>query len=156
MGLREVQNYFREHDIKNKIILLDADTSTVALAAQALGKEPGQIAKSLAFKLKDGSAVMIVVMGTARIDNQKYKAVFGCKASMMTYDETSERTGHAVGGVCPFGVKPDVKIYLDESLKKYDVVYPAAGTPNSAVEFTVEDLQRACGGTWIDVCKDGE
>lgn len=156
MGLQEVQNYFKENDIKNEIILLDADTSTVALAAQALGKEPGQIAKSLAFKLKDDSAIMIVVMGTARIDNKKFKETFGCKASMMSYEETLERTGHGVGGVCPFGVKPDVKIYLDESLKKYDIVYPAAGTPNSAVEFTVEDLQRACGGTWIDVCKDGE
>ena len=156
MGLQEVQSYFKEHNIPNEIILLDANTSTVALAAQALGKEPGQIAKSLAFKLKDDTAVMIVVMGTARIDNKKYKETFGCKATMMSYDETLERTGHAVGGVCPFGVKPDVKIYLDESLKKYDVVYPAAGTASSAVAFALDDLQRACGGTWIDVCKDGE
>lgn len=153
MGLAEVKAYFEEKNIPNEILLLDANTATVELAAAALGREPGEIAKTLAFQLKDGSVIVIVVMGTARVDNHKYKEYFGCKATMLSFDDTLARTGHPVGGVCPFGLKPDVKIYLDESLKKYDVVYPAAGTPNSAVAFTIAELENATAGTWIDVCK---
>jgi len=156
MGLSEVQKYFEEHNIKNEILLLDANTATVDLAAKALGREPGEIAKTLSFQLKDGTPIVIVVMGTARIDNHKYKEYFGCKASMLSFDDALEKIGHPVGGVCPFGVKEGVKIYLDTSLKQYEKVFPAAGTANSAVEFTPDDLQVATGGTWIDVCKDPE
>lgn len=154
MGLSEVRSFFKERNIKNEIILLDANTATVELAAAALGKEPGEIAKTLAFELKDGSTIVVVVMGTARVDNQKYKKFFGCKASMLSLEKTAEKTGHPVGGVCPFGLKEGVRIYLDESLKKYEVVYPAAGTANSAVPFTIAELEAATGGIWVNVCKE--
>jgi len=154
MGLPEVKAYFEQHDIKNEIIIMDDNTATVDLAAAALGKEPGEIAKTLALKLKNEDVIVIVAKGTAKIDNQKFKAYFSCKASMLSYDETLEKTGHPVGGVCPFGLKEGVKVYLDQSLNDYDIVYPAAGTPHSAVEFTIADLEKATGGTWIDVCKE--
>jgi len=156
MGLAEVKKYFEEKGIKNEIILLDANTATAELAAAALGKQPGEIAKTLSFQLKDGTPIVIVVMGTARIDNHKYKGFFGCKASMLSFDDALEKIGHPVGGVCPFGVKEGVKIFLDVSLKQYETVYPAAGTANSAVAFTPDELQAATGGEWIDVCKDPE
>jgi len=156
MGLAEVQKFFKEKNITNEIILLQESSATVDLAAKALGREPGEIAKSLAFKLKDDTCIIIVVMGTARIDNHKYKETFGCKAAMLSFDETLERTGHPVGGVCPFGVPADVQVYLDESLKQYKEVLPAAGTPNSAVLFKVEDLAAAVGNHWVNVCKDPE
>ncbi len=154
MGLAEVKKYFEENNIKNEIILLDESSATVELAAKALGKEPGEIAKTLAFELKDGTPIVIVVMGTARIDNRKYKDCFGCKAAMLSFDKTLEATGHPVGGVCPFGLKEGVRVYLDESLKKYAVVYPAAGTPNSAVPFTIAELEAATRGCWVDVAKE--
>ena len=156
MGLAEVQRYFKERGITNEIILLKESSATVELAAKALGREPGEIAKTLAFRLKDGSAIVIVVMGTARIDNHKYKAQFGCKAHMMSFEETLEATTHPVGGVCPFGLPEGVKVYLDESLKRYEMIFPAAGTGNSAVGFTPDGLQAATDGIWIDVCKDEE
>ena len=156
MGLAEVKKYFEDKGITNEIILLDANTATVELAAQALGKTPGEIAKTLAFELKDGTPVVIVVMGTARVDNHKYKETFGCKAKMFSLEDTLEKIGHPVGGVCPFGVKEGVEIYLDVSLKKYEIVYPAAGTANSATPFTPDELEKATGGKWVDVCKDPE
>ena len=142
MGLAEVRKYFEEHNIKNEILLLDANTATVDLAAQALGREPGEIAKTLSFQLKDGTPIVIVVMGTARIDNHKYKEYFGCKAAMLSLEDALEKIGHPVGGVCPFGVKEGVKIYLDKSLRKYQTVFPAAGTANSAVAFTCDELEQ--------------
>jgi len=154
MGLPEVKEYFEKNNIKNEIIILDDNTATVDLAAKALGKEPGEIAKTLALKLKSDEVIVIVAKGTVKIDNHKFKEQFACKASFLSFDETLERTGHPVGGVCPFGLKEGVKIYLDESLKDYKVVYPAAGTPHSAVEFTIEDLEKATGGVWINVCKE--
>ncbi len=154
MGLKEVQDFFSDKGITNEIILLDQSSATVELAAEALGREPGEIAKTIALRLKDGTAVVIVIMGTARIDNHKYKETFGCKAKMLGFDETLEATGHPVGGVCPFGLPPEVKIYLDMSLKKYARVFPAAGTANSAVGFAIDELQAATGGTWVDVCKE--
>jgi len=156
MGLKEVQEYFAKKGIDNEIILLDADTSTVDLAAKALGKQPGEIAKSLTFLLKDGTPILILCMGTARIDNHKFKETFSCKATMIPREETENLIGHAAGGVCPFGVKEGVKIFLDESLKKYTVVYPAAGTSNSAVAFTIKELEMATDGSWVNVCKDEE
>ncbi len=156
MGLKEVQDFFAAKGIKNEIILHEESTATVELAAAALGREPGEIAKTMALQLKDGSNIVIVIMGTARIDNHKYKEYFGCKAKMLGFDETLEVTGHPVGGVCPFGLPEGVKVYLDESLKKYEMVFPAAGTTNSAVGFTIADLEAATDGTWVDVCKEPE
>lgn len=156
MGLKEVQDYFAKKGIKNEIILLEQSSATVELAAAALGRQPGEIAKTLALQLKDGTNIVIVVMGTAKIDNHKFKEYFSCKAKMLSFDDTLAVTGHPVGGVCPFGLPEGVKVYLDESLKKYETVFPAAGTGNSAVGFTLDELQAATDGVWIDVCKEPE
>ncbi len=156
MSTAIVQAWFDKKGISNKILEFQESSATVELAAQRLGCEPGMIAKTLALRLKDGGKIVIVVMGTARIDNRKYKDRFGCKAQMMSFDETLEATGHAVGGVCPFALPEDVAIYLDESLKRYATVYPAAGSANSAVAFTPDELTAATGGTWVDVCKEPE
>ena len=156
MGLKEVQDYFEKRGIKNEIILLEQSSATVELAAAALGRQPGEIAKTMALQLKDGSNIVICIMGTARIDNHKYKEFFGCKAKMLSLDETLAATGHPVGGVCPFGLPDGVKVFLDESLKKFETVFPAAGTPNSAVGFKLDELEAATDGTWIDVCKEAE
>ncbi|MDO5441074.1 MAG: YbaK/EbsC family protein [Bacillota bacterium] len=156
MGLKEVQDYFQSRGIQNEIILLNESSATVELAAKALNREPGEIAKTMALQLKDGTNIVIVIMGTARIDNRKYKDCFGCKAKMLSFDDTLAITGHPVGGVCPFGLPEGIKVYLDKSLKKYETVFPAAGTPNSAVGFSIADLEAAIDGTWIDVCKEEE
>ena len=154
MSCERVKQYFYEHNIPNEIIFLNESSATVDLAAKALGREPGEIAKSLALKLKDESVIVIVVCGTARIDNRRYKDTFMCKAQMLSHQETQSATGHPVGGVCPFALPKDVKVYLDESLKKYDEVYPAAGSANSAVRFTINELEQATGGYWIHVTQD--
>ncbi len=123
------------------------------LAAKALGVEEARIAKSLSFDVK-GRCVIIVMCGTARIDNKKFKAAFETKAKMLPLEETLERTGHPVGGVCPFAVNGDVEVYLDVSLKAFDRFYPAAGTPNSAIEMTSEAIERLTGASWIDVAQE--
>jgi prolyl-tRNA editing enzyme YbaK/EbsC (Cys-tRNA(Pro) deacylase) len=154
MSYESVQEYFDGRGIKNEIILLKESSATVELAAKALGREPGEIAKSLALRLKDGSVIVLVVCGTARIDNRRYKDAFNCKAQMLSSEETQAATGHPVGGVCPFALPEGIKVYLDESLKKYSAVYPAAGTGNSAVRFTIPELERASEGTWVHVTQD--
>lgn len=154
MGCESVKKYFNEHNIPNEIIFLKESSATVELAAKALGREPGEIAKSLALKLKDGKIIILVVCGTARIDNRRFKDTFQCKAQMLTYEETISATGHPVGGVCPFALRPEIAVYLDESLKKYDEVYPAAGSANSAVKFSIQELEHATKGTWIRVTQD--
>lgn len=153
MGLREVQEEFARKGIKNEIITFDASTATVELAAAALGREPGEIAKSMAFMLRDGSVVIVVIMGTARIDNRKFKDRFRCKAAMLSAEETAGLTGHPVGGVCPFGLPENVTVYLDESLKKYEAVYPAAGSRHNAVRFTIAELEAATGAEWVDISR---
>jgi Uncharacterized conserved protein len=154
MSYESVKQYFEEHNIPNEIILLQESSATVDLAAKALGREPGEIAKSLALRQKDGKHIILVVCGTARIDNRKYKDTFQCKAQMLSFNETLEVTGHPVGGVCPFALPDGIEVYLDESLKTYQEVFPAAGTGNSAVKFTIEQLERATGGTWVNVTQD--
>lgn len=154
MSHERVKKFFIEHNIPNEIILLKESSATVELAAKALEREPGEIAKSLALKLKDGKIIILVVCGTARIDNRKYKDTFQCKAQMLPYEETLSATGHPVGGVCPFALPEGVEVYLDESLKRYSEVYPAAGTGNSAVKFTIQELERATGGIWVNVTQD--
>lgn len=152
MGSMEVERYFAERGLDYKIRFLEQSSATVALAAEALGVAEGQIAKSLALSQPEG-VIVLVVCGTARIDNHKYKETFHCKASMLSFEETLAQTGHPVGGVCPFGLPEGVRVFLDESLKQFDIVYPAGGTPNSAIRFTPQGLQEATDGIWVDVCK---
>ena len=128
-------------------------SATVELAAQALGCEPCRIAKSLSF-LVDGHAVLVVAAGDTKVDNPRYKTQFGTKAKMLAPEEAETLVGHAVGGVCPFAVNEGVAVYLDESLKRFETVFPACGSSNSAIELTIAELERCSGYTaWVDVCK---
>lgn len=157
--MREVHNkvtdYFQQKGLPLTAIFTGEDTSTVHKAAEVLGVEDGQIAKTLAVKLADGPAVL-VAMGTARLDNRKFKDAFGVKAKMLSYEDTLAATGFAVGGVCPFALPEGVPVYLDESLRKYSFVYPAAGTADSAVKVEVARFAEFTGGSWVDVCKSEE
>jgi prolyl-tRNA editing enzyme YbaK/EbsC (Cys-tRNA(Pro) deacylase) len=156
MAIEAVREYLKKYGMEDKILEFDVSSATVELAAQALHTEGKRIAKSLTFRAGE-DAVMIVTAGDARIDNGKYKARFGCKAKMLAPDEVVELVGHAIGGVCPFGVKEGVKVYLDESLKRFETVYPACGSSNSAIELNLEQLEQLSGALeWIDVCKDWE
>ena len=153
MAYERARDYLKEKGMEDHIIIPEHSSATVAEAAEALGCEPGMIAKTLSF-LQGDKAVLILAEGMARIDNQKYKARFGCKAKMIPHDQVEELVGHDVGGVCPFGVNPDVTVYLDESLKLHSTVYPAAGTDHSAVRLTIGELEHACSSAeWVDVCK---
>ena len=154
MSLEIAKRYLEEKGYADHIIELEQSSATVALAAEALGVEEGMIAKTMSF-LQNETAVLILAEGTARIDNRKYKDGFHTKAKMIPFDDVEQYVGHAPGGVCPFGIKDGIKVYLDESLKKYDVVYPAAGNDHSAVRLTIAELEDACGNAeWVDVCKE--
>lgn len=152
MSLESVKKQFEEEKLGLKVMEMGQSTATVELAAEAIGVEPGQIAKTMALALKDKN-ILIVSKGDAKIDNRKYKEYFKTKAKMISGDEVIEITGHPVGGVCPFGLKNPLQIYLDDSLKQYDFVYPAGGAKNAAVKITLQQLQEVTKGTWIDVCK---
>jgi Cys-tRNA(Pro) deacylase len=152
MSVENVKAYFLEKDLPYKVMEFEESTETVERAAQALGVAPALIAKSLAFKVND-RAVLVVTKGVARIDNQKFKKAFQAKARMMSPDEVLEITGHPVGGVCPFGLSHPMEIYLDESLRPFERVYPAAGSRNSCIEINPEELAEVLGAPWIDVCK---
>ena len=153
MSLERARNDLKEKGLEDHIIIPDHSSATVAEAAEALGCEPGMIAKTLSF-LQGDRPVLILAEGTARIDNAKYKARFQKKAKMIPPEQVEDLIGHAVGGVCPFGVNENVTVYLDESLKLHATVYPAAGTDHSAVRLTIAELERACpGAEWIDVCR---
>ncbi|MCI7098700.1 MAG: YbaK/EbsC family protein [Lachnospiraceae bacterium] len=153
MAIEKVKEYFKKYDMEDRIQEFDVSSATVELAAEALHCEPCRIAKTLSFMAKE-QPVLIVTAGDAKIDNPKYKAQFGTKAKMLTYEEVESLTGHAVGGVCPFAVNDGLTIYLDESLKRFQTVFPACGSSNSAIELTIEELEKYSGYTaWIDVCK---
>ena len=153
MAIEVVREYLKKWDADKRSIEFDTSSATVELAALAVGCEPARIAKTLSFLVED-HAILIVAAGDAKVDNSKYKAQFHTKAKMLSPDQVTEMIGHAVGGVCPFGVKPGVEIYLDESLRRFDTVFPAAGSSNSAIELSMEELERFSGSTnWIDVCK---
>lgn len=153
MSIQRVREYFRQYGIESRIMEFDTSSATVELAAEAVGCEPARIAKTLSFKVEE-APILIVAAGDAKIDNPKYKAQFHTKAKMLTREEVTELIGHAVGGVCPFAVKEGVKIYLDESLRRFETVYPAAGSSNSAIPMTMEDLEKYSGSSqWVDVCK---
>ena len=156
MAIEAVKEYFAQFGIEDRVQEFDVSSATVELAAQALGCQPCRIAKTLSF-LVDGRAILIVAAGDAKIDNPKYKAQFDTKAKMLTPDEVVELVGHAVGGVCPFGIKEGVTVYLDRSLKRFETVFPACGSSNSAIELSIEELERYSGYTaWVDVCKGWE
>ncbi len=156
MAIEKVREYFRNHDMEDRVQEFDVSSATVELAAEALHCEPCRIAKTLSFMVK-GSPVLIVTAGDAKIDNPKYKAQFGTKAKMLTPEEAVSLIGHAVGGVCPFAVNSGVAIYLDQSLKRFQTVFPACGSSNSAIELTIEELEKYSSFTeWIDVCKGWE
>lgn len=150
-----VTEYFKKNNLPLQPLFTGEDTSTVQKAAEVLGVEDGQIAKTLALQLGDGVGVL-VAMGTARLDNRKFKDTFHCKAKMLSAEQTLAQTGYPVGGVCPFALPDGVKVYLDESLRRYAEVYPAAGTRDSAVKVEVEKLAGYTGGQWVDVCKAEE
>lgn len=153
MSIEKVKEYFKSVGIESRIKEFDVSSATVELAAQALGCAPERIAKTLSFKLKD-DCILIVTAGDVKIDNSKYKAQFGVKAIMLKFDEVAELIGHNVGGVCPFAVNDGVKVYLDESLKRFETVFPAGGSSNSAIELTIAELEKYSGFiAWVDVCK---
>ena len=153
MAIEKVKDFFRSFGMEDRIMEFDVSSATVELAAQALGCEPCRIAKSLSFITPDGP-ILVVAAGDAKIDNPKYKAQFGTKAKMLTPDQAIELIGHAVGGVCPFAINECVKVYLDNSLKRFETVFPACGSSNSAIELTLPELEEFSSFvSWIDVCK---
>lgn len=152
MSIEKVREFFKKFNMENKILEFEVSSATVDLAAKALNVEPARIAKTLSFKQGEG-CVLIVCAGDVRVDNKKYKAYFHTKAKMLSPDEVIEFTGHAIGGVCPFGISNNIKVYLDESLKRFTTVFPACGSSNSAIELTPEELFKYSSGLeWIDVC----
>ena len=155
MAIDKVREYFRQFGLEDKILEFDVSSATVDLAAQAVGVEGARICKTLSFKDKDGGCILIQAAGDARIDNRKFKDKFHLKAKMLTAEEVVEFTGHAIGGVCAFAIEnPNVRIYTDESLKRFDTVFPACGSSNSAIEFTCDELFRYSNAIeWVDVCK---
>lgn len=154
MSLEAVEQYFEPYGLTARIHVFHESTATVAEAAATLGIDPDQIAKTLAFDV-DGQAVVVVASGLSRVANGKFKRAFGKRANMIHRDEVEARIGHAVGGVCPFALNPDVKVYLDESLKKYDTLYPAAGDTNAAIRLSLAELEQYSHPTgWVDVAKE--
>lgn len=154
MSLEKAKKYLADRGFLEHIIELEHSTATVSLAAEALGVEPGMIAKTLSF-FQGETPVLILAEGTARIDNRKYKDTFHMKARMIPFEEVEEATGHAPGGVCPFGANENVKVYLDQSLRRFEVVYPAAGNDHSAVKLTIPELEQAVDtADWVDVCRE--
>ncbi len=153
MAIEKVRAYFKKQGMEERIQEFDVSSATVELAAAALHCAPQRIAKTLSF-MADGHVVLVVTAGDAKIDNAKYKAQFHKKAKMLSPEEAETLVGHAVGGVCPFAVNEGVEVYLDESLKRFETVFPACGSSNSAIELTIPELERHSGyAEWIDVCK---
>lgn len=154
MSIDKVKEYFKNLGRENDVIETETSSATVELAAEALGVIPARIAKTLSFRIDDG-VVLVVTAGDVKIDNRKYKDYFRIKAKMLTPDEVFEYTGHKIGGVCPFAIEnSDVKIYLDVSMKRFETVYPACGSSNSAIELTCAELEKYSNSLgWIDVCK---
>lgn len=154
MSVAIVREYLKQFDKEKDVKEFDVSSATVELAAAALNCEPCRIAKSMAF-LQDGAAVLIIAAGDARVDNPRYKQRFGQKARMIPPEEVETRVGHAVGGVCPFALREGVTVWLDESLRRFETVFPACGSASSAIELTVPELERCAGAAgWVDVCKD--
>ena len=155
MSVEIVKDYFKKNKIDKEILEFPVSSATVELAAQAVGVEPERIAKTLSFYTKEkDAAILIVTAGDMKIDNSKFKQFFGMKAKMLAPEDVEPLTGHAIGGVCPFGNPESATVYLDVSMKRFETVFPAAGSGNSAVELTCGELEQyACAKEWIDVCK---
>lgn len=152
MSIEKVREHFTTLGIADRIMEFEVSSATVELAAKAVGVEGARIAKTLSFLVKD-EPILIVVAGDGRVDNKKYKATFGAKAKMLSHEQAAEMIGHAVGGVCPFAVNEGVRVYLDESLKRFETVFPACGSSNSAIELTIPELEKYSGfEKWVDVC----
>ena len=153
MSAEKAKAHLEKYGFADRIKTLDQSSATVELAASALGCEPARIAKSLTFAVND-EPIMIVTAGDVKVDNAKYKARFGAKAKMLSPEQVTELVGHAVGGVCPFGINAGVSVYLDESLKRFERVFPAAGSGNTAVDLSLEELEKCSEfKEWIDVTK---
>jgi len=153
MAIEAVKAFFRQYGMEHRILESAQSSATVALAAQAFGTEERRIAKSLSFLLGD-KAILVVAAGDAKVNNQKYRAQFGAKAKMLTPEQVHNMIGHDVGGVCPFAIKPGVDVYLDTSLQRFETVFPACGSSNSAIELTLPELEQYAGSkAWVDVCK---
>lgn len=153
MAIDKVRAYFRQFGMEDRVREFEASSATVELAAQALNCEPRRIAKTLSFLVED-KPILIVAAGDAKIDNHSYKAQFATKAKMLTPEQVDALVGHGVGGVCPFAVNEGVAVYLDQSLKRFETVFPACGSASSAIELTIPELERYSGYTaWVDVCK---
>lgn len=156
MSYENAKAHLMKFGLEDRVHEYSASCATVALAAEAIGCEEREIAKSLTFNVK-GEAVLVVVCGDARVDNAKFKAQFGVKATMLKPDEVEKLIGHGVGGVCPFGLKPEVRVYLDVSLKQFEKVYPACGSSNSVAELSLAELETAsCALGWVDISKPRE
>lgn len=155
MSLENVKEYLKKFNKESEVLEFELSSATVELAAVAVGTEPARIAKSLTFMV-GGNPIMIVCAGDVKIDNSKYKSVFGEKAKMLAFEEVENLVGHKVGGVCPFAIKSNVKVYLDESLKRFEKVYPACGSGNSAIGLTIGELEEISQNfvEFIDVCKE--
>lgn len=153
MSIEKVREYLKEYSAEDRILEFSVSSATVELAANALGCEPSQIAKSMAF-LMDDSAILVVAAGDVKIDNSKFKSEFATKAKMVPFADVEEYVGHAAGGVCPFAIKENVKVYLDVSLKRFEMVYPACGSSNSAIGLSILELETfSKPQKWVDVCK---
>ena len=153
MSIEKVREYLKKFGLDNKIMQFDVSSATVKEAAIALNCKEQEIAKTLSFIVND-RPVLIVTAGDSKVDNSKFKTKFNVKAKMIPFDDVERLVGYAVGGVCPFGVNEDVDVFLDESLKRFDTVYPACGSSNSAIKLSIEELEKASNyKEWIDVCK---
>ncbi|MBQ3213748.1 MAG: YbaK/EbsC family protein [Clostridia bacterium] len=153
MSIEKVKNYLKQFNLENKVIELTESSATVELAAKALGCKGQQIAKTMSFDV-EGNTILVLLAGDSKVDNAKYKSTFGVKAKMLGFDEVESRVGHKVGGVCPFAINENIKVYLDVSLKRFNFVYPAAGNANSAVKLTLTELELASKYiSWVDVGK---
>lgn len=151
MSIEKAKKHLEKYNLSDNVIIFEESTATVELAAEALGVSEDEIAKSLSFDQK-GETVLVLLAGKRRIDNKKYKQTFSCKARMLPADDVEDRTGHEMGGVCPFGVNEDVKVFLDESLKDYDFVYPACGGYNTAIKLSIDELEMASQSNgWVDI-----
>ena len=154
MSFERAKEYLKEYGLENKVMEFPVSSATVEEAAKAVGCEEKEIAKTLSFLVED-KPILIVVAGDCKIDNSKYKAEFHKKAKMIPFADVEELIGHSVGGVCPFGIKEGVTVYLDDSLKRFNTIYPACGSSNSAVKLTIEELEKASNfEKWVDVCKN--
>lgn len=154
MSIEKVKEYLKQYHMEERVREASQSSATVEAAAAALGCEPARIAKTLSFHCGD-DVILVVTAGDRKIDNKKYKNIFGCKAQMLKYEEVEPLVGHAVGGVCPFGINEGIEVYLDVSMKRFQTVFPAAGSSNSMIELTIDELEKySRTKEWVDVCKE--